>query len=428
MRNENRRFGGFGLVAVIVAISCTLALATSDQASEIHIPGAAHVAGSNNTSWRTDLELRSVGTIGARVRIDLLREGRDNTSYPSVTLELPAGQAQRYEDVLDALFGFEGTATLRIAILDGDIRATSRTFNTTPEGTFGQYIGGTDQYDVYATGNDATLIQLTSSPSSDSGFRTNLGLVNLEGFPTTIDIDLYLADLTILGRVSVNLEPYEYDQIDGVFSRVTSDPVADGIAITRAVTTGARYLTYASVIDNLTGDPIYIPGLPNHGTIRTATPTPTPTQGAPTTPTPTPTPTPFQTRTPTPTPEFSVVVTTLDEETYHLIPASITFLVGNGIQTNLILCSADGTISSVNSSNFNFIRGPTEAISWNACCSDTNSGSKLEYQTQLGIGGPAVARSTCTAGTPFFAIKGTEIDTGLTIEINGEDLDLAEWP
>lgn len=426
MSNEKKRFEGIWLVAVIVAISCTLVLATSDQASEIYIPGAAHVAGSNNTSWRTDLELRSVGTIGTRVRIDLLREGRNNTSYPSVTLELPAGQAHRYEDVLDALFGFEGTATLRIAILDGDVRATSRTFNTTPEGTFGQYIGGTDFTDVFATGNDATLIQLTSSPSNDSGFRTNLGLVNLEGFPVTIDIDLNLADLTILGRVSVDLEPYEYDQIDGIFSRVTSDSVADGIAITRAATTGARYLTYASVIDNLTGDPIYIPGLPNHGTIQTATPTPSPTGGLPGTPTPTPT--PFQTRTPTPTPDFAVEVTTLDEETIYLDPLSIYFQVGNGIQTTLTLCSVDGTLSQVSSSNFSFIKGPTEAISWNACCSDTNSGSKLEYETSLGLGGPAVARKTCAAGTPYFAIVGNEMGTGTQIEINGEDLDIAVWP
>jgi len=414
-----------GVVAVIlIAVTCALALTETDTTDAIHIPGAAHVSGSNNTRWRTDLEVRSVGTIGARFRFDLLREGRDNTSYPSVTIELPAGQAQRYEDVLDTLFGFEGTATLRIAILDGDVRATSRTFNTTPEGTFGQYIGGTDFSDVFATGNDATLIQLTSSPTNDSGFRTNLGLVNLEGFPITIDIDLYLADLTALGRVSVNLEPYEYNQIDGIFSRVTSDAVPDGIAITRAATTGARYLTYASVIDNLTGDPIYIPGLPNYGTIRTATPTPSPTDGPGGTPTPTPT--PFQTRTPTPTPEFAVEVTTLDEETFYLDPTSIYFQVGNGIQTNLILCSVDGTISSVNSSNFDFIRGPTETVGWNNCCA--NFGAKLEYQTVIGLGGAAVARSTCTAGTPYFAIVGNEMGTGTQIEINGEDLDLAVWP
>ena len=169
-------------------------------------------------------------------------------------------QKERFLKVAAKQFFFCPLRGFSIArILDGDVRATSRTFNTTPDGTFGQYIGGTDQYDVYATGNDATLIQLTSSPSNDSGFRTNLGLVNLEGFPITIDIDLYLADLYYLGRVSTSLEPYDFKQIDNIFSRVTNEDVPDGIAIIRARPSNSSYLVYASVIDNLTNDPTTVP-------------------------------------------------------------------------------------------------------------------------------------------------------------------------
>ncbi len=71
-------------------------------------------------------------------------------------------------------------------------------------------------------------------------------------------------------------------------------------------------------------------------------------------------------------------------------------------------------------------QGPTETVGWNNCCA--NFGSKLEYETSLGLGGAAVARSTCAAGTPYFAIVGNEMGTGTQIEINGEDLDIAEWP
>ena len=425
MRFRCSRAFGLSLVAAGVAVSTVVAVATSQTVRETYVPGAAHVSGTNNTTWRTDLELRSVGTIGARVRIDLLRKNRDNTNPPSTMLDLPAGNARRVTDVLDRLFGYVGSATLRITTLDGEVRVTSRTFNVAPDGTFGQYIGGTDQNDIFATGNDATLIQLTSSPSNDSGFRTNLGLVNLEGFPIDVDIDLYLADLQSLGRVTVRLEAFEFDQVDGIFSRVTSDEVPDGIAIVRSVSAGARYLTYASVIDNLTGDPIYIPGLANTAGVRTNTPTRTPTQ----TPTGDPSATPTPTATPTPSgPIASVTVTTLDEETFHLIPSSIRFRVGGGTQSSLVLCSFDGTLSQVNSSSFRFISGPTETVEWMNCCSSTNFGARLEYETVFGAGGPAVARSTCTTGTPFFAITGTEIDTGLTIEIDGENLDLAEWP
>jgi len=432
-----------GVVAVtLIAVTCALALTETDATDEIYIQGAAHVAGSNNTVWRTDLEIRSVGTLGARFRIDLLRKNRNNTNHPSIILELDAGTASRYDDALDLLFGFEGTATLRITALEGEIRATSRTYNVTPSGTYGQFIGGTTSADIFATGLDATLIQLTASSNGDDGSRTNIGVVNLQGDPTILDIDLYLADLTYLGRVSTSLEPFDFKQIDNIFARVNSEDVPDGIAIIHARPLNSQYLVYASVIDNLTGDPIFIPGLPNTAAVQQPTPTPTPTgtttptptltpTATPTVPggttaTPTPTQTPFQTRTPTPTPEFSVIVTTLDEQTFHLVPTSIRFRIGNGIQSTLILCTIDGTISQV--SNFEYIQGPTETVAGGNCCSDGYFATRLDYRAFPGIGGLAIARGTCTSGVPVFALFGNEVGTGSQIEIDGANLDLALWP
>ena len=430
-----------GVVAVtLIAVTCALAHTEADATDEIYIQGAAHVAGSNNPTWRTDLEIRSVGTIGARFRIDLLRKNRDNTNHPSIILNLDAGTASRYEDALDLLFGFEGTATLRITALEGEIRATSRTYNLTPDGTFGQFIGGTTSADIFVTGLDATLIQLTASATGDDGSRTNIGMVNLQGDSTTLDIDLYLADLTYLGRVSTSLEPFDFKQIDNIFARVTNEDVPDGIAIIRARPLDSRYLVYASVIDNLTGDPIFIPGLPNTASIQQPTPSPTqsptptpaltptatPTAPGGATATPTPTRTPFQTRTPTPTPEFSVIVTTLDGQTFYLVPASIRFRAGNGIQSTLVLCAIDGTISQV--SNFEYIQGPTETVASGNCCSDNYFAARLEYRAFPGIGGLAVARGTCTPGSPVFAIIGNDMTTGAEIEIDGPNLDLALWP
>ena len=428
------------VIHLVAAGAAAQILATTAEADEIYIQGAAHVAGSNNTTWRTDLEVRSVGTIGARFRIDLLRKNRNNTNHPSIILELDAGTASRYDDALDLLFGFEGTATLRITAIEGEIRATSRTYNLTPDGTFGQFIGGTTSADIFVTGLDATLIQLTASSTGDDGSRTNIGVVNLQGDPTTLDIDLYLADLTYLGRVSTSLEPFDFKQIDNIFARVTADDVPDGIAIIGARPLDSRYLVYASVIDNFTGDPIFIPGLPNTAAIQQPTPsptgtttptpalTPTPTPTAPggATATPTPTRTPFQTRTPTPTPEFSVIVTTLDEQTFYLVPASIRFRVGNGIQSSLKLCTIDGTISQV--SNFEYIQGPTETVVGGNCCSDGYFASRLEYRAFPDVGGLAVARGTCTPGPPVFAIIGNDMITGTEIEIDGPNLDLALWP
>jgi len=410
-------------LALILSGGGALIWATSDTPTEIYVPGAAHVTGANNTNWRTDLELRSVGTIGARVRVDLLRRDRDNTNHPSIILELNAGTAERYDDVLYLLFGYEGSATLRITTLDGEVRATGRTYNDTPDGTYGQFIVGMTATDIYSTGRDATLIQLSASPDLSSGTRANVGLVNLEGVPAEIDIDLYLADLQYLGRVSRQLEAYEFVQIDKIFGRVSPEDVPDGIAISRAKSSGTRYLVYASVIDNLTGDPIFIPGLSNQAGIQPLTPTPTPTGGPPTTPTPTPTATP----TPTPTiPIAPVLVRTIDEDVYRLLPASIRFIVGGSTRTSLILCSQDGTLNQVTNSNFKYIQGPTETVEWMDCC--PGFGARLSYETSIGTGGSAVARSSCSPGVPYFAISGDDVDTGVPILVTGENLDLALWP
>lgn len=402
----------------MIAITAALVFATADDSIELYIPGAAHVAGSNNTVWRTDLELRSVSTEAARVRIDLLRKNRDNTTHPSAVVDVAAGTARRFEDVLETVFDFAGSATLRLSTQSGKTRATSRTYNLTTDGTYGQFIGASSQGDAFEFNRDATLIQLSSSPDRVQGFRTNIGLVNLGDFPINMEVDLHHADTRFLGRIETTLEPFDYQQIDDAFGKVNPAPVDDGFAIVRAITFGARYLTYASVIDNRTGDPVYIPGLAT-GSGSAQTPTPE-------TPTPTPAISPTPTFTPTPTLTSSVVVTTTDDETFNLLPTSIRFVVGNGIQTSLVLCSFDGTLSQVASSNFSFIRGPTETVEWSNCCA--NFGARLEYETWVGVGGLAVARSTCTAGTPYFAISGTEINTGEFVEIDGQILDLAVWP
>jgi hypothetical protein len=56
------------------------------------------------------------------------------------------------------------------------------------------------------------------------------------------------------------------------------------------------------------------------------------------------------------------------------------------------------------------------------------AGARLEYRAFPGIGGPAVARGTCTPGSPVFAIIGNDMSTGAQIEIDGANLDLALWP
>ena len=57
-----------------------------------------------------------------------------------MTYTVAPGRCLRLNDVLFSIFGFEGGASLRITPLSGEVVVTSRTYNLTDEGTYGQFI------------------------------------------------------------------------------------------------------------------------------------------------------------------------------------------------------------------------------------------------------------------------------------------------
>jgi hypothetical protein len=232
---------------------------TISSTTPIYIPAAAHLRGANRTNWRTDLEIFNSGITQAWYQLDLLERDKDNTNPRSAIFVLDAGTSIRYEDVLDTVFSYSGAAALRITPISGEIAATSRTFNLLDTGTTGQFAPSIPGTEAIESGESARLIQLSQSSRSSSGYRTNIGFTSLSSRPSTVDVELYDAGGEFLGRVTVDLGPFEHTQIDKIFKRVTANAIDNGYAVIRSDSESARFLTYGSVIDNRSGDPIYIP-------------------------------------------------------------------------------------------------------------------------------------------------------------------------
>jgi len=229
------------------------------------IPASAHARGALGTRWRTDLVLTAIGAVNAQVTIAILPREQANPGPDERLIEIDGGRVVVLEDALDALFGFTGAAALRLTCEEGAVVATSRTYNLegnlgSPDArTFGQFLPALSSDDAVIFGDEGRLLLLAHDPTLERGQRTNLILVNGGDEDVEVDIDLFTSDGVEIGDVEGTLQAWEYRQFGAIFEEVTSGVVDDGYATVEVETPGGRVFALASVVDNLTGDPVAVP-------------------------------------------------------------------------------------------------------------------------------------------------------------------------
>ena len=212
---------------------------------DLWIPAVAHASGIGGAQWRTDLELFNPSTGDLIVRMDLL--GPDGLAV-SRTVHVPEGWALRFPDVVAEGLGSDGAGALRLSPSLGLVMATSRTYATTSEGTYGQGIPGVTGSDAFTTGESAILAGLRQ----DGTFRTNIGFANTGLEPVDLEVRAHAASGEELGRLSYRVGGSSWHQANQPLPRGTA------YAVVTSTTPDARYLAYASVVDRATDDPTYI--------------------------------------------------------------------------------------------------------------------------------------------------------------------------
>ncbi len=233
----------------------TLRVEAGPSGQSLLVPAVAHVRGTGDTLWRTDIAAVNRGSSAAEVTLTFLSATESRTRTRSLT----AGSATQWGNVLETVFGFApGDAVSGSVRLDSSqpLVAVSRTYNQTPDGTFGQYEPALSAADALPAGTVGYLPLLRGG----ADFRTNVGLANPGDRTATVRIRLLGRDGAQLGSdVMLAADPGRWAQSDRVFERAGvehEDFAAAEVTISPA---GARAWVYASVIDNATGDPTTIP-------------------------------------------------------------------------------------------------------------------------------------------------------------------------
>lgn len=223
---------------------------------DLIISAAAH----SNSIWQSDVDLLNDGTGDAAVDIALLKQGQANPNPLIHSVEVPPGQSLRIVDILGAVLP-AANAALGIRFCQGEVLANSRFYNIGKgAGTFGMWVPGIPESAAITPGVRGTFHLLTYSTANTSGFRVNIGVANAQATSAAVVIRLFGDDGLQIGQaVTRTLRAFEQVQYTRIHQTVGSGSVEHGWATVEVTTPGAKVHAYAMLIDNKSGDPIYMP-------------------------------------------------------------------------------------------------------------------------------------------------------------------------
>jgi len=223
------------------------------------ISGVAQQGGIGGTSWRTELSLFNAGTQGANVTVIFLPAA--GGTMVTRSLFLAPRQSATYANTLVDLFGIaNGAGALAIeatsAGASAQLRVNSRTFTSGSLGTYGQSVP-----DVQSDALETTLY--LTGIQSNAAYRTNVGFANRGNSDVAATLTLYNEDGIIISTAGVTVPKNNFQQS----SLSTHFPEVAGRSydiLSMKVTTSSQdaVTAYASVINNISQDPVYLQALP----------------------------------------------------------------------------------------------------------------------------------------------------------------------
>jgi len=239
---------------LILTAAIALLPLVAASAATLVVPAAGTGPGASNSQWQSELTLHNAAPRAASLTV---RFHQGTGVLGPVTVNLAAGQTTSIADVARTQFGVtSGTGALVIDIDDRAARSiavTSRTFNTSAEGEFGQDIPAVDVANAVRAGDLAVL----PGPSSTTNNRFNFGVYAIE--PLTVKWELLRADGTVALSKDATYAAGQHAQYGSGIESFLGGTVQNNDTVHVHVTAG-KAIFYGSII-NATGDPTFVPGV-----------------------------------------------------------------------------------------------------------------------------------------------------------------------
>src|SRR6185369_4262233 len=234
------------LKSIITAASLALLPLTAGAASFI-IPAAGTGPGANGSQWQSEVTLHNVGSAATTATLTFHDAAG---ASDSVAVALPAHATTSIADVVKNKFGrTSATGAIEVAIPDADfarVAVTSRTFNTSASGEFGQDIPAVKATDAAAVGDLAIL----TAPSAADAYRFNFGLYAVTD--ANVTWQLVRADGTIAAQKDLSYTAgTQFQYAGGVTSLLGAEAKNDDVV--QANVTKGSAIFYGSAVNNASG-------------------------------------------------------------------------------------------------------------------------------------------------------------------------------
>jgi len=274
--------GGTAVANVPLSVSLVTPIAPAGKSlppnNALIIPVVTHVNGATSPFF-SDVRLTNGSSAAIKYQISFTPTRTDATTSSKATqITVDPQQTVALNDIVKDFFGYGATGAANdVGFGSLEIRplntsslltyASSRTYASTAAGTFGQFIAAIPFSKFIGTVSSIPLPGGTPSPratllslqqvAQSAKFRTNLGLAEGSGSPAIGRIKVFNDAGALLKTVPYNLMPGEHQQLNA-FLATNGLTLDDGrIEVTVDSPTGA-VAAYASVLDNLTSDPLAV--------------------------------------------------------------------------------------------------------------------------------------------------------------------------
>ena len=304
------RIAACGLLALLLSHGANAMFRAADL---VVVPVAGSITGANGSNWFTDIEIFNADPV-SNIDVEIVflpccsddnrawystmsntLGGRSDDGFGHINTNLeniPPGRQVIIQDIISGnwgtgtkgallVFAYEAGTLMKTTPPGGNpkniiVNSRSYTLSTDSTGkvsTYGQGVPGLPWYDYIDASKKAQgLNQVTFTGIQESaGWRTDVGYVNVSD-PLTellVRFDLYGADGTKLDEETQDVLPLAVEQWTSAAHSLFQVPTTTDVTNATIVATVDAYFTqakdptpafivYASKIDNVTNDPIYL--------------------------------------------------------------------------------------------------------------------------------------------------------------------------